>query len=295
MIIFQTIDADSPEETLPAALRAVEHRRGIHLTLHDCRGLLYHADGRPFFPGRYMHTHPYCITGRFETPGWNRRCHEECMLKAEAAADRLRKPFLHCCWKGVTELIVPLERSGSPVLLLYAGVFRTPGASPPEELTPELKEQFGELPSPEGRLDNELALELQLLGQGILHYAALCRSRAGTPQERSNQIRRFLEEHAHEGVGLAELAEAMHLSITHCCHTVKYHFGKPFHTLLREERIRRARNLLCSTEIPLKAVAAAVGFRNEFYFNRQFTRECGVSPGEFRKRQAGAHDPRRRT
>lgn len=241
-----------------------------------------------------MHIHPYCITGRFETPGWNRRCHEECMLRAEAAADRLRRPFLHSCWKGVTELIVPLERNGSLALLLYAGAFRTPGAELPEELPEPLRQLYAGLPLPGENLGNELALELQLFGQGLLHYADLCRNRTGAPLERSNQIRRFLEDHAHEEAGLAELAEALHLSVTYTCHLVKYHFGKPFHTLLREERIRRACNLLHSTELPLKAVAAAVGFRNEFYFNRLFTRVCGIPPGEFRKsgrNQPGAGGP----
>ena len=95
MITFEAIDAASPGKSLAAALQAFERKHGVHLTLHDCRGIFYHADGTPFFPGRYMHIHPYCITGRFETPGWNRRCHEECMLRAEAAADRLRRPFLH--------------------------------------------------------------------------------------------------------------------------------------------------------------------------------------------------------
>ena len=121
MINYSAIDPDFPGEKLLAGLRAVEARYGIHLTLHDCRGLLCHADGRPFFPDRCMHMHPYCITGRFEMPGWNRRCHEECKLRVEANADRLRRPFLHHCWKGVTELVVPLlrEAAGRGVISAY--------------------------------------------------------------------------------------------------------------------------------------------------------------------------------
>ena len=59
----------------------------------------------------------------------------------------------------------------------------------------------------------------------------------------------------------------------------------PFHVLLLEERLTRACNLLRTTEMPLKAVAAAVGFSNEFYFNRLFAREYGRPPGEFRRRE----------
>ena len=126
-------DPDFPGEKLLAGLRAVEARYGIHLTLHDCRGLLCHADGRPFFPDRCMHMHPYCITGRFEMPGWNRRCHEECKLRVEANADRLRRPFLHHCWKGVTELIVPFVWDGVLELIFYVGPFRGPEVPAKEE------------------------------------------------------------------------------------------------------------------------------------------------------------------
>lgn len=291
MQILDAIDRELPGKELTVALEAFERRRGLHLTLHDCRGIFYHADGSPFFPGRYLHSHPCCLEGRFENPAWNRRCHEECKLRAEANADRLRKPFLHSCWKGITELVVPLERNGSVALLLYAGTFRTPGAELPEELPPELRERIGRLPDAGSLPEPGLVPELQVFGQGLLHYAELCRERAGIPPEQGGRIRRFLEEHAHEPVSLSDLAADLHLSRARACHLVSYHFGKPFHTLLREERIRRACNLLRSTPLPLKAVAAAVGFRNEFYFNREFSRVRGVPPGEYRdscRNQAGA-------
>ena len=54
MITFEAIDAASPGKSLAAALQAFERKHGVHLTLHDCRGIFYHADGTPFFPGRYL-------------------------------------------------------------------------------------------------------------------------------------------------------------------------------------------------------------------------------------------------
>ncbi len=283
MKIFDAISNESPGAALSAALREFECLHGLCLTLHDCHGVFYHADGRSFFPGRNLHSHPYCLDGRFENASWNRKCHEECKLRIEATADRLRRPFLHSCWKGVTELVVPLERNGTVALLLYAGTFRTPDSQSSEELPPRLREELAQLPSAEGFPAAGLVLELQVFGQGLLYYASMFRERAGTPKETSAAIRRFLEDHAHEKVTLADLAGELHLSRSRTCYLVKYHFGKPFHTLLREERIHRARNLLGSTPLPLKAVAAAVGFRNEFYFNRQFTQVCGVPPGEYRE------------
>ena len=41
MITFEAIDAASPGKSLAAALQAVERKHGVHLTLHDCRGIFY--------------------------------------------------------------------------------------------------------------------------------------------------------------------------------------------------------------------------------------------------------------
>ena len=50
------------------------------------------------------------------------------------------------------------------------------------------------------------------------------------------------------------------------------------------ERMTRARNLLLSTEYPLKTIAQATGFSNEFYFSRCFRDFYGMPPGEYRRK-----------
>lgn len=49
-------------------------------------------------------------------------------------------------------------------------------------------------------------------------------------------------------------------------------------------RMQRARDLLCSPEPSLAAVADQVGYTSEFAFNRAFKRHHQVSPGRFRRR-----------
>ncbi len=283
MTILDAIEPKSPVKMLAASLEHYEAKYGARLTIHDCRGVLYFPDGKPFFPGRGMHMHPYCITGRYEVPGWNKQCHEECMIRTENRAHRLKSPFIRECWKGVTELVVPIERQDSVVLIFYAGVFRPADIAPPENLPLELHEIREHLASVDRELLENMALELQIFGQGLLHYTELYRSRAGVSPEKPAIIRRFIEDHAHEQITLSDLARALHLSRTHTCHLVKFHFGKSFHAMLCDARMARACNLLRSTEMPIKMIAAAVGFSNEFYFSRIFTRECGQPPGAYRK------------
>ena len=57
----------------------------------------------------------------------------------------------------------------------------------------------------------------------------------------------------------------------------------PPHKFVASCRLRLAKELLSSDRIPVKAVAAEVGFEGASEFSRFFKRMCGMTPGEFRK------------
>lgn len=74
-------------------------------------------------------------------------------------------------------------------------------------------------------------------------------------------------------------------------------FRRHMHTtpqqFLRRLRVRLACQVLTAGREPLSAVAAAHGFYDQSHFVREFRREVGVTPGEYRARRA--HDrPTRR-
>lgn len=49
-------------------------------------------------------------------------------------------------------------------------------------------------------------------------------------------------------------------------------------------RLRQAANLLEYTSDPILEIAEEVGFKNPYYFTRQFTAYYGVSPRYYRNR-----------
>jgi AraC-like DNA-binding protein len=55
---------------------------------------------------------------------------------------------------------------------------------------------------------------------------------------------------------------------------------------LRTVRLQRAMRLLTEEDSTLEQVAAAVGYQDAFGFSKAFKKAVGVSPGEFRKRDA---------
>ena len=55
-------------------------------------------------------------------------------------------------------------------------------------------------------------------------------------------------------------------------------------------RLRRAMNLLANSETPIARIAAETGFQSPAYFSRFFRKGTGVSPVQYRKRNAEAID-----
>jgi AraC-like DNA-binding protein len=62
---------------------------------------------------------------------------------------------------------------------------------------------------------------------------------------------------------------------------------------LRRLRLRLACRDLTTSRRPLAAIAAAHGFCDQSHFVREFRREFGLTPGEYRSRQGGAGRPDR--
>ena len=55
------------------------------------------------------------------------------------------------------------------------------------------------------------------------------------------------------------------------------------HAFVASCRIRKAKELLADSKLPLKAIAAEVGFEGASEFSRFFKKTCGMTPGAFRK------------
>jgi len=59
--------------------------------------------------------------------------------------------------------------------------------------------------------------------------------------------------------------------------------GFPMHHFALQQRITSARAMLLDTPLPIKSIARRLGFRDVYFFTRQFRQITGLSPGAFRK------------
>jgi len=63
----------------------------------------------------------------------------------------------------------------------------------------------------------------------------------------------------------------------------KQEMGTTPHQFWLNEKIGEAQSLLIKSELSIKEIANALGFRDEFYFSRLFKRKEGVSPTQYRR------------
>lgn len=84
---------------------------------------------------------------------------------------------------------------------------------------------------------------------------------------------------------IEELSARFHINQTTLKHSFKTVYGRPIAAYMKEYRIKRARELLTQTDLPIAAVAAQVGYENQSKFTQSFKDLTGVLPKDYRREQ----------
>ncbi|MHC4887309.1 MAG: AraC family transcriptional regulator [Planctomycetota bacterium] len=82
--------------------------------------------------------------------------------------------------------------------------------------------------------------------------------------------------------GLSSMLEGIHMSKDHLIRVFKRVHGVPPVEYLISVRIEQAKVLLLTTALPIKVIAARLGYSDSLVFSRQFSRRTGCSPRAFR-------------
>jgi LacI family transcriptional regulator len=94
---------------------------------------------------------------------------------------------------------------------------------------------------------------------------------------------RFIRAHAAETIRVRDVLRHAHLSRAALEPRIKRVLGRTIHQEIQRIRIERVKELLVTSDAPLKWIAAATGFRYPEYMMRVFHRATGRTPNQFRK------------
>lgn len=162
--------------------------------------------------------------------------------------------------------------------LLHAGVFRLPGLERPLQSIIATAAN----PAPQKQLEANIRL-LQLLTE--LRPAPRPAARAAR-RHTDQRFQELLDRCAPDQPGFAaveEMAQFYGCGADQFRILFRRHTGMLPKDYLDQCKITRARELLLTEEHSIAAIAAELGFHDQFHFSRVFKKKTGMPPSEFRR------------
>jgi len=129
--------------------------------------------------------------------------------------------------------------------------------------------------------DLRVALLTLVLGELSRRPAASPRAR-----RRWRELEAWLDGQLQRNVPVAEMARHAGLSEDHFRRRFREVFGEPPGRFLQRRRMREAQRLLRETDLPIKAIASRMGYRELANFYRAFRSSVGTTPAAYRERHA---------
>lgn len=105
-------------------------------------------------------------------------------------------------------------------------------------------------------------------------------SGARRPAAAIERVRRHIDEHLGQPLGLAELAELAGLSVWRFATVFRQQVGVSPHRYICRLRVERAQALM-RQGIPPASAASEAGFYDQSHLSRHFKTVCGMTPGQY--------------
>ncbi|WP_249674601.1 helix-turn-helix domain-containing protein [Pseudomonas abieticivorans] len=137
-------------------------------------------------------------------------------------------------------------------------------------------------------LATQMAVHL-LRRYSSLHYREdALRPKLDGPRLRALQA--FVQEHLHDALSVACLAEQAGMGSWAFSRAFKAATGSPVHQYIVGARIKRAQALLAQPALALTDIAAQCGFSDQAHMTRLLKATLGVTPGQLRRRTGDIDD-----
>jgi len=294
-------------DTLFSMIHRVKTCFGVQLCVHDVSGVTY-SRASLNLPYLWMqHGCEYCSVAK--------KCVSEqrCMRQKQAVMWKLQRsggrPFYGVCYMGVCEYILPVERNGRLLAVVFASgltkedeqesqdkLARAVRRMPPEKAQ-EAKAGYLAFAAESFVTREKLRFFAELTRERILSSSvgvALSGKDGGDPyaveavRERQGQgstvraILGYIEASMPGPVSLGDLSKAFFMSEGHLSRLFRKEMGMSIIAYVKRVRIQMAARMLLDSGEPVSAIAARVGVGDANYFCRMFKSVMGCSPSEYR-------------
>lgn len=237
-------------------------------------------------------SHPPFCRAMNDLPEGHRRCVacDAWKVKNYSAARGFQ---FYRCHAGICEAVMPLYDKSHPLAYLIFGCFLDD--SPMEAQWARTSAALDWYPGGPEALRGAFFQFRQYSPQELKAYAELLEALASYIQlkgmiqttERTDlqKLELYLDQHYMEKLSLASVSAQLHIGRTKLCRLAKeLSGGRTLTWLIARRRIEEAKALLIQSDLPIAAVAEAVGISDYNYFSRVFRSLTGTTPRNYREK-----------
>ncbi len=132
-----------------------------------------------------------------------------------------------------------------------------------------------------GTMEAYLAAGENIAAELVTHAREL---RQGQRDSLLRDIRNYVTENATDmNMGLTAVAREFRLKPREAAETFRAYYGESINDVIHKARVKKARELLLTTDIPVQDIASAVGYCSLATMYRAFTNVEGIAPGKLRQ------------
>ena len=210
------------------------------------------------------------------TPQFDKLCCE-CDRKNLELCQQKHDVHVYHCHAGLLEGIVPLYKSDNSYLgAIVFGQVRDSEQPPKEDW---------EISSDD--LQHSTVAEMYKTG-ALLKYLGeyICENELikRCSQPWTTLFEEYVQSHLNQEITLPGVAHAINRSISFVAHNVPQEFGMTLKKYVREKRMIKAAEMLANGKL-VRECAFELGYKDEFYFSRDFKKYFGYAPKYTRKKQ----------
>lgn len=125
--------------------------------------------------------------------------------------------------------------------------------------------------------------ELSALLERLLITVSRSVIRNGEKRSTLTHALRYIGSNYSSNIRISELAEMEHLSVSRFNFLFKEQVGMPPTKYILSLRMSSAKELLCTTDLPVKQIGIMCGYDDPHFFSKAFKGFFGISPAEYRK------------
>ena len=121
--------------------------------------------------------------------------------------------------------------------------------------------------------------------QILMMHESITTSNEPVPLQHMKNAKTYIDSNLYRKFTVQEVADAMFLNDRYLYNLFMQYEGIPVKEYILQRKAEAAADLLKTTQLPVKEIAAALGFHDLYSFSKFYKKRTGVSPATFRKEQ----------